>query len=598
MLSTALEYHKAGLKVIPVYKADSGVRFPRWKHWSEGEPQTELDVKKLFSSPSWGLAILCTDGMEVIDIDVKADPTKTISEDYFNEVVFSTLDVDLLKTCVTIKTKSDGYHLVYRTNKAEGNQKLTVKNSSPEAVIETRGTGGLIFAAPTPGYKVLRGSYQDIKTLTDQQRDGLINSAKTLNEIEIIETPPTVNKTYSVKNEDTTPWDDYNNSHSVSEVIEGYGWTELVRSENSKYRYYSKPNSKSGDLHGVVVKSSDIFFTFSTATDFKEQKGYTAYAALTVLKYNGDFSACAKDLAYQGFGKKQESAREESPAVKVMTKDTFDSFEGTKFDYHADIKQVEATLVMHLNGKTYDLAGQGMIAGVLGAKKSGKSLLTALVMASRLSGKQQMVFEYKSKGKKVLYFDTEQSEFFYHRTQKLIYQMAGYRDNSPLYSAYCLRDGTPDQRVQFIDQKIKEAGNVELIVIDGLKDLCNDFNDITASAVTMQHLMTWSAMTGALIIPVLHTTKTGGYARGHLGTELENKYDLGFTVSKDEESHIFRVKHRDSRFAPFPSFEFERDENGFPFMDSGFVQDVEPIEEQKVYQASVSPANEEEEIPF
>ena len=108
----------------------------------------------------------------------------------------------------------------------------------------------------------------------------------------------------------------------------------------------------------------------------------------------------------------------------------------------------------------------------------------------------------------------------------------------------------------------------------------------------------WSAKTGALIMPVLHTTKTGGYARGHLGTELENKYDLGFTVSKDEDSHIFRVKHRDSRFAPFPSFEFERDENGFPFMDSGFVQDIEPIEEQKAYQASVSPAEDEEEIPF
>jgi hypothetical protein len=602
MITEALQYHRAGLKVIPVFKKEDGsIRFPAWKKWSEGAEQSESDVKNLFAVDCWGLAILCTDGLEVIDIDVKQDPTKTIANDYFNEVVFSTGDSDLLPLCTSIKTKSNGYHLIYRTDKPEGNQKLTVKHGSPEAVIETRGVGGLIFAYPTPGYKVLRGSYEAINKISDEQRDGLITAAKVLSAFEPVQQTREVEREYKPTSAvDLTPWDDFNEKHDVRDIIERHGWKELPRSENSKYHYYSKPDSKSGDIHGVVVKGENIFFTFTTATVFAEQKGYTPYAVLTMLEYSGDFSRCAKELSSQGFGTKPEVVRkeQEAEAVKVMTKDTFDSFEGTKFDYHAEIKQVEATLVMHLNGKTYDLAGQGMIAGVLGAKKSGKSLLTAMVMASRLSGRQQMVFEYKSKGKKVLYFDTEQSEFFYHRTQKLIYQMAGYRDNSPSYFAYCLRDGTPDQRVQFIDKKIRDAGNVELIVIDGLKDLCNDFNDITASAVTMQHLMTWSAITGALIIPVLHTTKTGGFARGHLGTELENKYDLGFTVSKDEESHIFKVKHRDSRFAPFPGFEFERNADGFPFMD-GEQSEPEEIEPPEIYDAKVMPVYDDNEpIPF
>jgi hypothetical protein len=131
MITEALQYHRAGLKVIPVFKKEDGsIRFPAWKKWSEGAEQSENDVKNLFAVDCWGLAILCTDGLEVIDIDVKQDPTKTIANDYFNEVVFSTGDSDLLPLCTSIKTKSNGYHLIYRTDKPEGNQKLTVNTEA------------------------------------------------------------------------------------------------------------------------------------------------------------------------------------------------------------------------------------------------------------------------------------------------------------------------------------------------------------------------------------------------------------------------------------------------------------------------------------
>jgi archaellum biogenesis ATPase FlaH len=601
MITEALQYHKAGLKVIPVFKKEDGsIRFPAWKKWSEGAEQSENDVKNLFAVDCWGLAILCTDGLEVIDIDVKQDPTKTIANDYFNEVVFSTGDSDLLPLCTSIKTKSNGYHLIYRTDKPEGNQKLTVKHGSPEAVIETRGVGGLIFAYPTPGYKVLRGSYEAINKISDEQRDGLITAAKVLSAFEPVQQTREVEREYKPTSAvDLTPWDDFNEKHDVRDIIERHGWKELPRSENSKYHYYSKPDSKSGDIHGVVVKGENIFFTFTTATVFAEQKGYTPYAVLAMLEYSGDFSRCAKELSSQGFGTKPEAVRKEQAKEVILKGDAFANLEATRFDYNANVKEEEATLTMTYNNRTHKIGGQGMIGGILGPKKSGKSLLTAMVVAARLSGKRKLVFDYVSQGKKVLYFDTEQSAFFYHLTQKFIFNMAGFRDNSPVYEAYHLRRATVEERVAFIDMVIeRNAGNIELIIVDGLVDLCKNFNDENASRDTVQTLMDWSDKSKAMILTVLHTTKVGGYAQGHLGSTLEKKYDFGWTVSKDDDTHTFRVKHRDSRFAPFPSFEFERDQDGFPFMD-GEQSEPEEVGPPEIYDAKVMPAYDDNEpIPF
>lgn len=598
MLEYALKYHKAGLVVVPAYRADSGrVTFPKgWSSYGTDREQSEQEVRRMFSGSYWGLAIVCTDGMEVIDIDTKADPTKKIADEYFDEIVFSSDNEKLLSECTKVKTKSDGYHLIYRTNNPGGNTKLTIKPGSPEAVIETRGVGGLIFAAPTPGYKVLQGTYEDIKMISDSERDCLIGAAKRLSVIEPLQLPRELEKKYPSSPIESTPWDDFNQKNDVRDLIEQHGWSELPRLENSKYHYYNKPGSSSGEIHGVVVKGENIFFTFTTATVFQEQKGYTPYAVLAMLEHSGDFSACARDLVSRGFG-----ARPEKPqiveAVNKGKEDTFAQLEATRFDFNAQVKEEPATLLMHHNGRSYKIGGQGMIGGVLGPKKSGKFLLTALVMASRLSGKKKLVYEYISQGKKVLYFDTEQSSFFFHRTQRFIFEMAGYRDNSPAYEAYHLRRASVKERIAFIEKKIYESGPVELIVIDGVVDLCENFNDETASAYTIQKLMEWSDRSGAMLLTVLHTTKVGGYAQGHLGSTLEKKYDFGFTVSKDEETHVFRAKHRDSRFAPFPSFEFERDEKGFPFMDGPF--DAEDPPDELPYNPIIAPLTKEEiTIPF
>ena len=116
-------------------------------------------------------------GIEAVDIDVKHDPEKQIGKKYMEWVNLQMSGSEALKNCVVQKTKSDGWHLIYRTHIHEGSQKLAYLEGGTEAVIETRGQGGLLFVAPTPGYEVKRGSLKDIRMIEDKGRACFMRSA-------------------------------------------------------------------------------------------------------------------------------------------------------------------------------------------------------------------------------------------------------------------------------------------------------------------------------------------------------------------------------------------------------------------------------------
>jgi hypothetical protein len=49
-------------------------------------------------------------------------------------------------------------------------------------LIETRGEGGQFLAEPSPGYKLIQGSFADIPEITAKERNTLIDTARSLNE--------------------------------------------------------------------------------------------------------------------------------------------------------------------------------------------------------------------------------------------------------------------------------------------------------------------------------------------------------------------------------------------------------------------------------
>jgi hypothetical protein len=117
-----------------------------------------------------------------------------------------------------------------------------------------------------------------------------------------------------------------------------------------------------------------------------------------------------------------------------------------------------------------------------------------------------------------------------------------------------------------INQAVADA-QPKLLIIDGVRDLIDDFNDTKAT----NHLVTYLekiTKQGTSIITVLHLNKTDGNARGHLGSELLNKSycTMELTAYKNSifERGYTKVECKHSRAIPFDDIAFEHDDRAMP----------------------------------
>lgn len=118
-----------------------------------------------------------------------------------------------------------------------------------------------------------------------------------------------------------------------------------------------------------------------------------------------------------------------------------------------------------------------------------------------------------------------------------------------------------DERKQAIENAVREE-HPDIIFIDGVRDLLQDFNSLEQSGNLIQWLLRLTAEYGCTIVSVLHQNKAkdDGNMRGHLGTELLNKLTDCFEVSKKDGKFI--VSCTDSRNIQCPDIAFSIDANG------------------------------------
>jgi replicative DNA helicase len=325
LLAAALDLNAGGLRVIPVWTADK-VPFPKWEQYRQG--QTADDVRAVFSSRQTApdrIALILTGGMEAIDIDTKADPARTIDREFFDKVKATAGDAEILKKCLLQKTKSGGWHLLYRAENADPKNIQLAKRAKPvikdgretfPAVIETRGTEkGLLYVAPSPGYEVRQGDFLNLPTLTPDERNILITAARELDERADIAPPAekshTAQNTRPQSDQATSaagalsPWDDFNQRADLLGLLEGGGWHVVNQQADGRARL-SKPGASNGrDVHGSIIKTRAgelRFYPFTTATSFEPEKCYSPAAVFGVMECNGDWSKTTAALRAKGYG--------------------------------------------------------------------------------------------------------------------------------------------------------------------------------------------------------------------------------------------------------------------------------------------------------
>jgi hypothetical protein len=207
-----------------------------------------------------------------------------------------------------VTTVSNGFHIYYRCEQIQGNQKLANRPATPEelkenpnlkefVLIETRGEGGYVIAPPTEGYK----KYQNDKVprISVHEREILFSCARMFNKkIDEVKPPASTEGIgYGLK-----PWEDYNNRADIISLLEQHGWTVVEKA--GERIFLKRPGAKSftsANYHTGLK----IFYVFTTSSQF-ENKGYPPFAVFAMLECNNDFKLATRKAIDMGYGEKKK----------------------------------------------------------------------------------------------------------------------------------------------------------------------------------------------------------------------------------------------------------------------------------------------------
>jgi len=294
ILDLAKHFH-----VIPVNKNKS----PKVK-WNEYQNK-KIDPKLLIGEY---FGIICgIDGLMVIDVD---NPFGD-ADDLF-QFIYDNYD---LTEFPIVKTQSGGYHIYFKCKEStDGNQKLALRindKGKPSTIVETRESGGYVVAPGSPNYELISGDIFNVPVITTEERNNILSVCRSLDEIEKDE--PVKQQYNNDYDNQKSPADTYHDdSHSLSETIQilkNHGWT------TTDNIHWKRPNKDTQGISATLgKKGKDKFYVFtSNSHPFTSNDSHTKFGVKALLEYNGDFSACAKDLAKR-YGIKTKKKEQPAPS--------------------------------------------------------------------------------------------------------------------------------------------------------------------------------------------------------------------------------------------------------------------------------------------
>lgn len=280
-----------GFSIIPVDENKTPIG-PWKKYQTQARTKEEIDS---LNSPLYGI-VTGYNGLEVLDTDLKVFSTLQEQNEFWNEYLsFLKDNIDDFDNKFAIyKTKNQGYHILYRCKKIDGNTKIARLKDHKEAVIESRGRFGMVVLYEN---KVSKLSYSEIQEISEKDRDIAWSISKTYNHIEESLDEPKI-KTKEYDDAIIKPWHDFNQKVSIFDIVSDD--VKVVRNLNDKYivKRYGSENPTSGS----IFKNNGCMYLFSTGTIYPHEKLITPFIAYTYKNHNGDFSAAASDIYKQGYG--------------------------------------------------------------------------------------------------------------------------------------------------------------------------------------------------------------------------------------------------------------------------------------------------------
>ncbi len=317
-----LELYDSGLSITPIVP---GTKKPYLEGWQKknGLEIPREEIERLIKVGA-AFGVVCGEpngGLECIDFDAKVKAG--IYEQWVEKI-----PTELFKRLVVDKTQNKGYHVFYRSPTIGGAMKLAYALNGSEAMVETRGIGGQALIPPSPGYETLQGSLLNIPTISIEERNLLIDTAKSFDETIFYEED--IRKVAEKSEESSRPGDDFNLRGTWKEILDPHGW-RFIRRDSRGIEHWLRPGKKD-IVTSATINQHGFLTVFSTSTPFetwdasKGHGSYSKFGAYTLLNHNKDFKAAATDLRAKGYGKEEPKPTEKKKetALDLLIKDFVD----------------------------------------------------------------------------------------------------------------------------------------------------------------------------------------------------------------------------------------------------------------------------------
>lgn len=207
---------------------------------------------------------------------------------------------------------------------------------------------------------------------------------------------------------------------------------------------------------------------------------------------------------------------------------------------------------------------RGDLIAISGKEKCGKTTACRILATALLRGEYEGIRALET-GLRILWIDTEQARLSTRTVSRGVDMMCGFLPTSDQIRYLNLREWGDKASMRVVLQVMFDNFCPDFVILDGIRDFIDDFNDVRESADIVLEVMRLSSGVSAeeaqekklrqrlpcSIACILHQNKPkdDNNMRGHLGTELANKSGEVWESTRGEDG-LFEFTQTRSRTRP------------------------------------------------
>lgn len=181
---------------------------------------------------------------------------------------------------------------------------------------------------------------------------------------------------------------------------------------------------------------------------------------------------------------------------------------------------------------------------ITGMQKSGKTTFLSAMIAAGLTRDEKLSIRIRlpEAQQKVAYFDTEQGDYDFFRTMERVKLFCSTDRMPDKLDAYNLREDEPRIICLLIERYLEQNPDCGLLVVDGILDLIESYNDEAESKRLVNWLKRITKQYNLLALLTLHKGKTTANTLGHLGAMADRAAQSILAVEKNKDTNTFILK--------------------------------------------------------